>query len=91
MVFFKIKHCQTEELEKSILLDLKKRSIPAGRDAELFSQCSSERFLEKYHSRPFTRFKVLANRLPSWVYAILKIFPFYQVMRERLKLPVAKK
>ncbi len=91
MVFFKIKHCQSEELEKNILSDLQKRSIPSGRDAELFKRCSAEQFLKKHNSRPLIKLRILANRLPPWVYAILKMLPFYQAIRQRLLMPALKK
>lgn len=91
MVFFNIKHCQTEALEKNILRDLQKRSIPSERDAELFKRYSIEKFLKKHNSRPFIKLRILANRLPPWVYAILKILPFYQAIRQRLLMPALKK
>jgi hypothetical protein len=90
MPFFKIKQCP-QELENNILLELQKRSIPAERDAEMFNRHNIDQFIKKLNSRPLIKLRVLANRLPPWVYALLKIFPFYQAIRQKLIMPALKK
>lgn len=91
MAFFTIKDCDVNEVERGILAALKNRPIREEQDAELWGRCTVDYFMERYCSRPTIKFKMFFNRLPPWVYAVCKIFPFYTALRKQLLMSLRKK